>query len=178
MLRYCTNCEKDYDFSPTAVSGTKPLICPECGQLINKNSRHPVNREELEHSEEQIGNFFLNVFRFAYIFYLCFAIVGVVAFIFSHTKLLYIVTAISLIAFLLQMITGTLRFRSGIIFLPAGAVLGYLFFKNIQGALLGINIVFIIRHLIRDIFYEIIIKLIILGNSTPGHHAKSKEPQN
>ena len=74
--------------------------------------------------------------------------------------LLYAVTAISLSAFLIQILTGNLVFTSGIIFLPAGALLGYLHYRSPEGACLGIRLVFVIRHLIRDLLFMLLTKLI------------------
>ena len=41
-----------------------------------------------------------------------------------------------------------------------GAVVGYYYFKSIEGACLGVHIVFLIRHLIRDIFFTLLFKFI------------------
>jgi len=110
MLRYCTVCQKDYDFPPRDVSSGKALICP------------------------------------GYIFHL--------------DKMLYIATGIALGAFLLQWITRTVTFSWGVLLLPAGAAAGYLIFNSIQGACLGVDIVFLARHIIRDIIFKLIGKLI------------------
>ena len=53
MLRYCANCKKEYDFLPLAVSGKDDLICPECGHIIDKNSRRPT--ESGDQIEEGLG---------------------------------------------------------------------------------------------------------------------------
>ena len=87
-------------------------------------------------------------------------LLGVAGFVSGIDKLLYAATAISLAAFIIQFMTGTLIFASGIIFLPLGAAAGYFYFKSIEGACLGIHIVFLIRHLIRDIFFMLLFKLI------------------
>lgn len=160
MLRYCENCRKDFEFAPLAVSGKDDLICPECGNVIGKNSRNPANRLDSDKTEEAIGNTFAKLLHLSYIFYMVMGLLGVAGFLTGVNKLLYIATVISLLAFVIQFMTGTLVFTSGIIFLPAGAAAGYYYFRTIEGACLGIHIVFLIRHLIRDIFFMLLFKLI------------------
>ena len=160
MLRYCENCRKDFEFSPLAVSGKDDLICPECGQVIGKESRNPESRIDSGKTEEAIGNAFARPLHLSYIFYMVMGLIGVAGFAFGINRLLYAATAISLAAFILQFFTGTLIFTSGVIFLPLGAAAGYFYFKSIEGACLGIHVVFLIRHLIRDIFFALIFKLI------------------
>ena len=156
MLRYCAYCKKEYDFDPLAVSGRGDLICPECGSIIGKESRDPSGKEMAEKTEEAIGSIYARLLHLSYIFYLTMGIIGVIGFIFEIYAVLYVVTFISLTAFILQFFTGTLIFRSGIIFLPIGAILSYLYFRTVEGACLGIHVVFLIRHLIRDIIFRLI----------------------
>jgi hypothetical protein len=160
MLRYCTYCEKDFDFPPLSVSGKDDLICPECGRVIGKNSRNPAGKEQIEKTEEEIGNLYARLLHLSYIFYLTLGIIGVLAFVTGSVKLLYIVTGISITAYVLQFLTGTLTFVSGLIFLPAGAILGYMYFKSIPGLCLGIHVVFLIRHLVRDVIFRLIFFLL------------------
>lgn len=160
MLRYCTNCKKDFDFDPLAVSGKGDLHCPECGGIIGKNSRPPGNKESIEQTEEAIGNAYARLLHLSYIFYMAVGIVGVIGFVLGRYGLLYAATATSLIAYTLQFLTGTLTFTSGLILLPAGAVIGYLHFGSIAGGCLGIHIVFLIRHLIRDIILSLVFKFL------------------
>lgn len=164
MLRYCKNCKKDFEFAPLAVSGKDDLICPRCGSIIEKNSRNPASRLDPGKTEEFVGSTFAKLLHMSYIFYMVMGLLGLAAFLFGINKLLYIATVISLSAFLIQFMTGTLIFRSGIIFLPVGAAAGYAYFGSIEGACLGIHIVFLIRHLIRDIFFRLIFKLIEMSS--------------
>ncbi len=166
MLRYCVNCKKDYEYAPTAVSGKDDLICPGCGAVIDKSSRHPVDEESVSKTEEGMGRAVAGLFGFCYVFYLALGIIGVVAFITGSNKLLYAVTIIALIAFIAQYFSGTLAFTAGVVFLPLGAVCGYLIFKSLQGACLGIHVVFLIRHFLRDIVYALIYKLVRTGSDS------------
>ena len=164
MLRYCENCKKDFEFAPLTVSGKDDLICPECGGIIGKNSRNPANRVDPDKTEEAIGNAFAKLLHMSYIFYMVMGLLGVAGYVFGINRLLCIATVISLLAFMIQLLTGTLIFTSGIIFLPIGAVAGFFYFGRIEGACLGIHIVFLIRHLIRDIFFMLIFKLIRMSS--------------
>ncbi len=164
MLRYCENCKKDFEFAPLAVSGRNDLICPECGGVIGKNSRNPANKINSEKTEEAIGNTFARLLHMSYIFYMVMGLLGITGFALGADKLLYIATGISIGAFIIQFLTGTLIFTSGIIFLPIGAAAGYIYFKSIEGACLGIHLVFLIRHIIRDIFFALIFKLIRMSS--------------
>ncbi|MCR5824147.1 MAG: hypothetical protein K6G60_06940 [Lachnospiraceae bacterium] len=156
MLRYCKNCQKDFDFEPRAVSSAKDLICPECGTVIPKNSRNPMQGIEAERSEERVGHIFGVFLHFAYIYYLTLAVLGIIGFFTGLHGLLVITAAISLLSYAVQKITDTTNFSLGIILIPAGAIIAGLYFQSVEGALLGVHIVFLIRHLIRDIILRII----------------------
>ncbi len=160
MLRYCENCKKDFEFAPLAVSGKENLICPECGGIIDKNSRNPASRIDSGKTEAAIGNVFSRLLHMSYIFYMFMGLLGVAGFVLGIHKLLYAATVISLLAFVIQYFTGSLIFMSGIILLPVGAAAGYFYFKSMEGACLGVHVVFLLRHLIRDIFYTLLFKLI------------------
>ena len=160
MLRYCTSCKKDFDFEPLAVSGREDLICPECGAVIGKESRNPAIKENAEKTEEEIGNIYARLMHLSYIFYMVMGLSGVLCYIFGIYTVLYAVTVISVTAYVIQFITGTVTFASGVILLPAGAVLGYTFAGGIPGACLGIHIVFLIRHIIRDIIFRLVFRFI------------------
>jgi len=159
VLRYCTYCNKDYEFEAAAITAKDNLICPACGNVINKNSRHPSNTTGNE-IEDGIGNVVSNVFRLAWIFYLALGLIGIICYFTHLDKALYIVTAISLLAYIIQLFTGTLVFTAGIILLPVAAIIGFFLFNGCQGACLGIMLVFIIRHIIRNIIWAIIEKFI------------------
>ena len=160
MLRYCENCKKDFDFEPLAVSGRADLICPGCGCVIGKNSRNPAGKESAEKTEEAIGKAYARLLHLSYIFYLVMGTVGAVSFVFGIYGVLYAVSMVSLTVYILQLITGTLTFVSGLIFIPAGAVIGYMYFKSIAGACFGIHAVFLVRHLIRDIIFRLIFRFL------------------
>ncbi len=160
VYRYCTHCKKEYDFPPRAITAKEPLICPTCGNIIEKNSRDPEHGKEAEKSEETIGRAFGTLFHLSYIFYITLAIAGAIGFVTGFYILLYVTVAISLISYGIQLMIGMTTFPSGVIFLPIGGVLGYVIFKKPEGIWLGVHAVFFLRHLIRDIFYRFIFWII------------------
>ena len=160
MLRYCVNCKKEFDFEPLAVSGREDLICPECGNIIDKNSRDPAAKERAEQEEDKMGMTFAKLMHLSYLFYMTMGLIGAACYFLRVYPLLFIVTIISLAAYIIQLISGTVTFASGMILLPAGAIAGYIFLGGIPGACLGIHLVFLIRHLIRDIIFRLIFAFI------------------
>ena len=163
MERYCTSCKKSFDFTIKSIYDLDNLVCPECGKKIDKNSRAPV--ESSDAIEEKIGGAFQKIFRFFYVFYLGCAIIGIVAFFLHFSKVLYIATVVSLAVFAVQLMTGFLSFRWGLLFLPLGAAVGFALLRTLEGACLGIMVVFAVRHLIRDVIFRLFGFLVRAGNS-------------
>ena len=160
MLRYCEYCNKDFEFTPLAVSGSNPLICPECGNIVGKNSRNPQKKADEEKTNENIGKAIGEIFHLFYIFYLVMGIMGVISYALGMTILLYVATAISLTVFIIQLLTGYSTFFLGVVFIPLGAAAGFFILSGISGACLGIHVVFLIRHLIRDVFFRLLGRII------------------
>ncbi len=167
MNRYCTICKKEFDFPIKSMTDLDNLVCPQCHNHIDKNSRKPVDNSGTEKTETAIGNAFAAFCSFLYLFYLCVSIAGVVGFVLKIYSLEYWCTGICLAAYFLQILFRYNTFQSGLIFLPLGAVAGYFLFENLRipGACFGVLAVFILRHLIRDIIWALLRKLIKLGNS-------------
>ena len=166
MVRYCKKCDSDYDFAIKSMNDLDSLVCPVCGERIDKNSRRESGRAQIAENEIKIGRFFQRLYEFAYVFYLILAIIGILAFVFHADILLYVVTGISLCAFVIQFFTGTLIFKSGLFFLPAGAITGFLLFnRSIEGACLGVHVVFAVRHFLRDVFFRFIGWLIRMSST-------------
>ncbi|MCR4940900.1 MAG: hypothetical protein K5930_12470 [Treponemataceae bacterium] len=153
MERYCTNCKKSFDFTIKSIYDLDSLVCPLCGRKIDKNSRKPVVHTDID---GKIGSVFQKLFAFFYVFYISCAVIGGIAYFFNLNLLLYIMTGISLLAYVIQLFAGFMEFKSGLFFLPLGAIAGYLFARTAEGACLGIHIIFAIRHIIRDIILRII----------------------
>lgn len=162
MIRYCPNCRKDIDFTIKSMKDLDSLICPDCGSKVDKDSRSPEYMEvsrASDQTESAIGNTIGCFARLNYLFYVAVSIFSIVAYNFHWDKVLYISTGILLLSFLIMRILGFYTFPTGIIFLPLGAAAGYFILKSIRGACLGIAIVFIIRHLFRALFWNLIMKL-------------------
>jgi len=164
MRRYCVNCREEYEFDPRAITGEGNLICPDCGGIIPKDSRRPstVNNDAMEAG---IGNAVSEVFHIAYIFYVTLAVIGIISYFAKWDTVLYVVSGIAIASYLIQLITGTTAFTWGVILLPLGAALGYFALHGgIRGVCLGILAVFLIRHVIRDLLWTLVGKIIGLGN--------------
>jgi DNA-directed RNA polymerase subunit RPC12/RpoP len=160
MLRYCTNCKKDIDFPPRAITAKEDLICPECGSVVPKNSRNPEHGVAAERSEEAIGRTYAILVHLAYVFYITLAVIGIAGYFTGAYMLLYVGAGIALFSYALQCLTMTTSFPTGVIFIPLGAIVTFFVFKNPRALLLGVCFVFLIRHVVRDIFYRLIMWIV------------------
>ena len=162
MIKYCTNCRKDFDFTIKSMKDLDSLVCPECGSRIDKDSRNPALEEvsrATDETEETIGNAFGCLMSLNYVFFMSISVAAIVAYNFHWDMALYILTGISLGLFVIQLFFRSVAFRTGFIFLPLGAAIGYFVLKSVRGACLGIAIVFIARHLIRALFWRLLSRL-------------------
>ena len=158
MKRYCEKCQKEFEFNINSMKDLDNLVCPECGSKIDKESRRPVD-PRIEQNEEKIGRMMFGILGFNYMFFVVFAAIGVVAYYLGLDPVLYFTTAVNLIIYLSHIAGGSRNFRSGLVFIPVGAAVLYYFYRTPQSACLGVQVVFIIRHIIRDVLYTSIIKL-------------------
>ncbi len=156
MLRYCAKCKKEFDYPPRAITAAAPLICPECGSEIPKESRRPDHGLEADRSEEKIGKAASVIFHMIYIFYISMALIGSIGYVTGFHALLYVTAGISLAVYTVQAIAHVTAFPTGVVFIPLGAIAGYLIFKGLPGVCLGIHIVFAVRHILRDIVFRFI----------------------
>ncbi len=161
MKRYCKKCDKEFEFKIGSMSDLEDLVCPVCGEKVDKNSR--ADKGDMDSAAKAIGNTAHTLYNLSFIFYLVLAIIGIAAYFLHATTVLYVATGITLAAFILQYITGTVVFVSGIIFVPIGAVAGYFIIGSLEGASLGVHIVFAARHIIRDIIFSILWRIIGMG---------------
>ena len=158
MKRFCTNCQKEFEFNISSMKDLETLVCPVCGSKIDKESRRPVD-PRIEENEEKIGRMMFGVLGFSYMFFVVFAVIGVVAYYLEAYPVLYATTAINLYVYLSHILRGSANFKSGVFFIPLGALVSYYIYRTPQSACLGVQVVFMIRHIIRDILYTSIIKL-------------------
>jgi DNA-directed RNA polymerase subunit RPC12/RpoP len=162
MKRYCEKCQKEFEFIINSMKDLDNLVCPDCGEKIGRESRRPVD-PRIEENEEKIGRLMFAVWGFNYTFYLVFAVIGIIAYFLGFYPLLYVTTFINMSAFFSQLCRRNLIFRTGVFFLPLGAALFYYYFRTPQSICLGLQVVFTIRHLIRDVVYTSLIKLARFG---------------
>lgn len=158
MKRFCTNCQKEFEFNINSMKDLDNLVCPECGNKIDRESRRPVD-PTIEQTEENIGRAMMAIVGFNYMFYLVFAVVGVCAYYFKCYPVLYFTTGVNLFCYLSGLARGRALFKSGVLFIPLGAALAYYIYGTPESACLGVQVVFMIRHMIRDLLYTSIIKL-------------------
>lgn len=164
MKKYCTKCKQSFDFQIKRMSDLDNLVCPVCNSRIDKDSNPPVDNTYSDKTVNAIGNTFRVFATINYFFFVTLAIVGIAAFFLKLDRLLFVMTGICVVTFLIQTAARICTFRSGLIFLPIGAVAGYLIFRTIQGTCLGVLAVFLIRHLLRDLLFSLIGKLIGLAS--------------
>lgn len=164
VKRYCSNCNTEQTFNIMSMEDLNNLVCPSCGAVVDKNSKSPEFKKNEERMYNNLGSAAGGIFSFFYIFYVVCALVGIIGYILKINTLLYVMTGISLVAYILQWMIGTVIFTSGLIFLPIGAIVGFIVFKGVAGACLGMMIVFAVRHVMRDIFFAFIAWLIKIGN--------------
>ena len=159
MKRFCSNCNKEFDFEINGMKDLENLVCPECGHRIGKNSRLVVDDTE---NEEKMLGFLGGVLTFFWFFYLIISLLGIGAYFLHWDKTLYVLTGIILCVYSAQMLWGSGRFALGLILIPAGAVAGYIYLKTVQGACFGVMAVFAARHIIRDVIWNLVM-LIVRG---------------
>lgn len=164
VKRYCTLCEKNYDFEIKKPDDLNMLFCPVCGAHVGKESRDPKPKMDAAKTETQIGKTIYTIMRIVYLFIFVMSVIGIVAFAFRLYTVLYVVTGIALVVYLIQIFTGYSSFKLGLILVPLGGVFGFLITKNVAGACLGMMAVFCIRFIIRDLLYKMLFKLIGRAN--------------
>ncbi|MBQ9233367.1 MAG: hypothetical protein IJ167_04940, partial [Lachnospiraceae bacterium] len=124
MLRYCTNCRKEYDFNIKSMEDLDNLVCPECGSKIDKNSRKPVD-SGANSAEKAAANVVSGYFTIRYYIHFVLAITGLIGYFTGHLNLLYIMTSLCVIIYIVQFFIGRVSFVSGLFFIPLGAVIGF-----------------------------------------------------
>lgn len=110
--------------------------------------------------ENKIALILEKAFHLAYIYYVVLSIIGIIGYFTGCLKLMYVMTIIVLATYILSMLFGNGAFTLGLLFIPLGAVAGYFLINGIPGACLGILLVFLIRHVIRDIIWSLVAKLL------------------
>lgn len=160
MNRYCTKCNKEYDFKIVSMDELDNLKCPVCGSKIDKNSRKPRDIEAETKVEETIGEGFYMIFKFAYFFYLICGVIGVAAYFLGLDKLLFADTVICLVTYLMRYGRSYDYRGLDMMWIVGGAGIGYYYFRTVQGACLGIMVGLILRHIVKTIIYRLLSKFI------------------
>lgn len=155
MLRYCRSCQKEFEFAVKSTKDLENLVCPECGRPIPKNSRRPIDPNE-DKIQDDIGNGFYIFFRLLYVFFALCGVLGVAAYLLHWDTALYVVTAVATVLYLMRYRNSEL----GVLWLTAGAGVGYWYDHSPRGICLGITAALIVRHVIRRVLWGLLFKFI------------------
>ena len=159
MIRYCTKCQKEFDITIKSMDELENLQCPYCHEKVDKNSRTPQNKAENEWAEGFVGKLYHTFLRLRFYLYPVLGGIGLATFFLHAYVLLYVLTLITLLVFLSQFGLGSRRMLWPI----AGAMCGYYVFRSPEGVCAGIMASWLVRYVVRTIWFEIIVKLIRIG---------------
>ncbi len=163
MKRYCANCQKEFEFNIRSAKDLENLTCPECGAVIDKNSRKPVNQKEAESAANAIGNAFGILAYIGYIFYFVAAFAGIYSYIKGWDSVLYVLALLVTVVYFFQYRNS----EWGIIWYALFGGAGYIMGHGLRGSCLGIMIFLIVRHLLRRVFISLIMKLVSASKNAP-----------
>lgn len=150
MIRYCNQCQKEYDFKISSVKDLENLTCPECGRLIPKDSRRPADNLPGEGTGAVIGKAYSGAIQFAFVMFLLCEMVGLVAFLLKWNVVLYVGTAMGCVAYVF--IYGWLN----VIYIILGGFLGLFVWRSLPGICLGILVVMFVRRVCSLIIWKCI----------------------
>lgn len=159
MLRYCKNCQKEYDFKINSVADLEHLVCPDCGASIDKDSKKPADRTESEKTEAAIGKAYSWVIYVGIITIVLCAIFCVVSFLLKWYGLLYVTTLIGFIAY--ASIYGV--FTVNFLFPALGGSAGLFIFHSFPGVCLGMVMGMFVRRILTSVIWKIISCLVKLS---------------
>lgn len=167
MQRYCPQCRKSFEFKIKSMAERDNLICPECGSKIDPNSRSAPNAVKSQRNDADLvaATAFSVYSIIRWYFYAAVSIFGIIAYNMHWDIGLYIATGLCLFVFCFRFLFMGGFFRN-ISWLAAGGALSFFFIEqNIKGICLGILIVLLIKHVIKEILARLFRWLIDLGNS-------------
>lgn len=99
-------------------------------------------------------------FFIRYFFYLMCALPGIVGFFLGFEKVVYISAGICVAVYLIHASIYQSIF-SGVVFLGLAGLVGYLIVgQSLRGACMGVLVVFVVRHLIKELIFRFVRLLI------------------
>lgn len=159
LIRYCTRCQKEFDVAIKSMDELEDLHCPYCQAKVDKNSRPPVSQKENEEMGNWIGRMYYLLLRFRFVIYPICGAVGCVAYVLKWNTILYAMTLFTMCIFLLtRMMTSF-----AVLWPIGGAIIGYVTIRTPEGAYLGIMVAWLLRHIWRLLWINVIVKLIQIG---------------
>ncbi|MGN0437033.1 MAG: hypothetical protein ACI4F4_00800 [Lachnospiraceae bacterium] len=159
MLRYCKNCQKEYDFKINSVADLEHLVCPDCGAFIDKDSKKPVDRTESDKTEAAIGKAYSWLLYVGIVTIVLCAIFGVVSFLLKWYGFLYVTTLIGFVAYTCIYGVFTLNF----LFPVLGGIVGFFVFRSLPGFCLGMVMGMFARRILTSVIWQIISGLVKLS---------------
>lgn len=154
MIKYCTYCQKEYDFKVKSMKELDHLTCPVCGNSVDKDSKKPA--ESVVLPEEAIGNGLQSLYLFLYYLKWGCVLTGFLSY-FMHWNIPFIgATILGAVVMLLQF--GI--FGLGGILILIGFCLGFLVQGSIRGAGLGVLIMQLCYLIFRNLLGSLIGSLI------------------
>lgn len=152
MLRYCKNCQKEYDFKISSVKDLEHLICPECGNPIDKDSKKPIEGMQNHQMETAIGKAYSGMIYVGIVTILLCTILGSMAYLLKWNFVLYVVTLIGLAAY--GFIYGVLNLN--VIYPVLGGICGFVLFHSLTGICFGMIIGIFVRRILTTIIWKAI----------------------
>lgn len=158
MIKYCENCQKEFDFKIQSVKDLDNLICPECGNVVDKNAKKPVEPGKQDQVEKMVTKGYATYIWLKYTVLLLSVLIGVIAYFAGWNQVLYITTFLG--TFVYVLIFGTFD----LIYVVAGAIIGGIALKTIRGICLGILIAVFIRRVVLRLMFKVVSLLVREGN--------------
>jgi len=158
MIRYCPDCQKEFEVDIKKMEDIEIIHCKYCGRLVDKNSKKPIDPNELT-AEKAATNVFIALAKLHWIIDLIFCALGILFYFLNLPVPLYVVTVISLLYFWYH------SEKSVFMAIPAAFAVGfYRYTRTIEGACLGVAVSWALWHFFRFIKWLIVSKLIEVGN--------------
>lgn len=156
MFRYCKICKKEFDFKITSVKDLDTLICPECGNLISRDSKKPADENGGKQTEHIVGKVYTGIIQIGFISLFLSFVLGYIAYFFKWDAVLYIDTVVGLIGY--AVIYGLLN--PNILYVIIGALGGTVITHSLQGCCIGLITGMFVRRVLGKILMKVIASLV------------------
>lgn len=156
MKKYCPVCEKEYDFKVKSMKDLDELICPVCGNKVEKDSKKPSRIAQGEQVEDKIGEGLSSMLSIWWYFRWICVFAGLIAYFWLpstvFTVLAVLCGGISLFQYW--------NILPNALFLAVLAIIGYFFIGSYRGICLGFVVALLLQMLFRKMMGTVISALI------------------